>query len=445
MVSQNISDFARHLKFATGWRLSFDGRFLLAVPSAYQPPPCGYKIRLNFNPDLPEEDATQDATHAIQIAADVARAYSKPLKILATLDIYKQSTRKNFPIEGAGKAITLYPGRDAAVFSAMCRQLLQRISRTPLTPAGHPVSDAAISKNLSFRYGAYTQAPTLTGPDGTVLPDRRDIFALPPWVTLPPWIAETLAIEDDPEDEGVVFGKYEVIACLHRTFAGAVYHAIERQTHRQIVIKESRPYILTDGVLATQRLAAEAEVLRRLQDDPELHTPPVLDLFQADAHTILVMQAVMAGTEVAPPLFHWWQRRRAENANTPEALMHVARQLVACLRRIHQAHGLAWIDFTPMNVLVDDRQPASGVRLALIDAEYAIPATAEALCFDRRQLGRSLLWLLSDDDTVLNPHREMRTCDFDGVGSAPMAYQRAVRACFDPEDDVDTIAALLEQ
>lgn len=442
MVShKNISDFARHLKFPTAWRLSFDGQFLSAVPSAYRPPPFGYKIRVNFNPYLPE-----DAAHAIRIAAEVCRAFSKPMKILATLELCQLAQRKDYhPIEGAGKLVTVYPGSDPSIFEAMCRELARRISRVALTPAVHPVSDAAIGKGLSFRYGAYTPEPTLTGPDGTVLPDRRDVFALPHWVTLPPWIAETLAIEDDAEDEGVVFGKYKVIACLHRTLAGAVYHAIERQTHRNIVIKEARPYILIDGVRATRRLFDEAEVLRNLQDDCELRTPPVLDIFQADAHTILVMQAVMAGAEVAPPLFHWWQRRRAENDNTVDLLMGVATQLVACLRRIHAKH-CAWMDFTPMNILVDDTRPASGVQFALIDAEYAIlPATDEALCFDRRALGRLLLWLLSDDDAVLNPHREMRACDFYGLGSAPLAYQRALRACFDPEHDVDAIAELLQQ
>ena len=442
MVSQHISDFARHLKFPTPWRLSFDGLFLSAVPSAYRLPPCGYKIRVNFNPYLPE-----DATHAIRIAADVCRAFSKPMKLLATLEKCQLAQRKDYPIEGAGKAITLYPGTDPSVFEAMCRELARRISRTALTPAVHPVSDAAIrnSQNLSFRYGAYTPEATLTGPDGTVLPDHRDVFVLPHWVNLPRWIAEPLAIEDDVEDTPVVFEKYEVLTCLHRTLVGAVYHGIERQTRRNIVIKEARPYIWTQGLLATQRLFDEAEVLRSIQDDPELNTPPVLDIFQADAHTILVMQAVMAGAEVAPPLFQWWHRRRAENDNTTDALMRVATQLVACLRCLQTKH-CAWLDFTPMNILVDDTQPASGVRLALIDAEYAIlPATDEALFFDRCALGRLLLWIFSDEESVLDPHREMRAWDFYGLASAPLAYQRAVRACFSPDHDADAIAELLDE
>ena len=102
------------------------------------------------------------------------------------------------------------------------------------------------------------------------------------------------------------------------------------------------------------------------------------------------------------------------------------------------------MDFTPMNILAET-QPV-GFALSLIDAEYAVvPATEQALFFDRRALGRLLLWLLSDDDSLLNPHREMQPADFDRLGSAPLAYQRAVHACFDPESDADAIAELLQQ
>lgn len=441
MVSQtHISDFAKLLKFPPAWRVHYDGHFLSALPSrVYRVPPAGYKIRVNFNPFVPA-----DAPIAIRIAAEVARHFAIPIKLLSTLSLCQRAARKDYPVEGAGKAITLYPGDSPSVFEPMCRELARRLSRTALAPAVHPVSDAALTNNVSIRWGAYTQQPTLTGPDGTLLSDYRDVFFLPPWVKLPPWIAETLAMEDAENEDFVVFDKYEVLACLHRTLVGAVYHGRDRLTQQNIIMKEARPYGETDGVLATTRLFHEADILRILQDDPELRTPEVLDVFEADGHTILVMTACMTRSEVAPPLFQWWQSRRAEKDNTPDILMQVARQVVSCLRRLHARH-CAWMDFTPMNILVVETQPV-GFALSLIDAEYAVvPATEQALFFDRRALGRLLLWLLSDDDSLLNPHREMQPADFDRLGSAPLAYQRAVHACFDPESDADALAELLQQ
>ena len=432
-----ISELARHLRLPNDWRLNFQqGRFIAASPADYRLPPHGYKIRVNFL-------ATRlvDAIECIRITSEICSRFNIPFKFMPSLRLCQRSCEKNYPVEGAGKLITLYTDSNS-VFEAVCRALDARISTTAILPAPHPLSDIQVTENLSIRYGSYFTQPLMMGPDGSVFEDVRDAFQLPPWVNVPSWVANRAGINNAPapendENDTIVFGKYEVLECIHRTFAGALYDAVETQTGARIVLKEARGRVEIAGVNAKERLVNESEVLRFLETEPL--TPTVREYFETEGHGFLVTDAILSTAEdaLAPTLFHWWQSLARERDNA--MLMRVASEVIAVLKRLHR-RNVAWVDFSPMNILVVFSD-ANRLELRLIDAEYAVMnATRAAFRLDVTALGRLLIWLLvPENDALLDPNIAIRDSDFEVLAATPAVYQRAALACFRKDTDINSI------
>ena len=436
-----ISEFAKYVqRLPQSWRMRFQqGRFIAVTPRRNYRlgAPHGYKVRFNFLPHR-----VDDAITALRITSDICGSFDIPFKFLPSLHLCQIACQKNYPVEGAGKLITLYI-EESAVFDAVCSALNARISATSMAPAAYPISDMPVTDNISFRYGAYTAEPLLTGPDGSVFRDSRDVFLLPPWVELPPWVVSKIGggLEDpDPEEVPIVSGgRYEILECVHRTFAGAIYDAVETNTGKRVCLKESRPHVDIGGAWATDRLVNEARVLGFLEHVKDL-TPGVRDCLETDdGHRVLVMDAVVAenANELAPPLFHWWQSLGVVDDTL---LLRVAAALISCIKDLHSRH-VAWIDFSPMNVLV---AAAEGLDLRMIDAEHAIlDASLEDLRRDCQALGRFLIWLLGPDNAViLDPNIAIEDSDFQRVASKsiPAPYRRATLACLRKETSIYRIS-----
>ena len=430
-----ISELTKYVRLPNDWRMHFQqGHFISATPSKHRLASHGFKIRFNF---LPSRIA--DAIEALQITSEVCTQFKTPVKFIPSLHRCQLACEKRYPVEGAGKLITIYTDSNA-VFESVCRALNDRISTTSILPAACPISDSQVTAHISFRYGSFTEETHLTGPDGNRFEDKRDIFQLPPWVQLPPWIANKVELTDPEPEEGntiIDSGRYEVHECVHRTFPGALYDAVETETGQRVVLKEARPNVEISGVWATQRLINEARVLRGLAH--EGLTPSLLESLEADGHSFLVIDAIVnAENQLAPTLFHWWQSlHMADNADH-SMRMRVADKAITCLKRLHK-HKVAWIDFSPMNLLVTD---ADAIELRLIDAEYAImDATREDFRRDCHALGRLLLWLLKpENDVLLNPNIALRDSDFEVLASTPAAYRRATLACMKKDTNINRIS-----
>lgn len=436
---QRLSELAKYIKVPNDWRMLFSGTFLSVKPPQHPLPDHGFKIRFNFLPFH-----LSDAIKAVQITAEICSLLNTPFKFVPSLDHSVKMCLKNYPPEEAGKLITLYPD-STSVFEKLLSALDDRIRNTDIRPAPAPISDMEITQNLSFRYGTFNyNDELLIGPDGTEYNDVRDVFSLPPWITdLPPWITDKIgpleAPDTDPETEVLIVSGYKIEACVHRTFAGATYLASDTQTGQRLIFKEARPNVYDfAGNLATERLRNESEILASLAHVPL--TPKVLERLEAEGHRILVMEAVLnTEKQLAQTLYHFWQvRTTADNEN--EIRMRIAKAALTCLMTLH-ANSIAWIDFSPRNILVTD---PDRLTLRIIDAEYAIQnATRDELQHDLKALGRLMLWLKHTDADLLNPNIALRETDFAVLAATPAAYRSATHACFERDTHIHRISSLL--
>jgi hypothetical protein len=82
----------------------------------------------------------------------------------------------------------------------------------------------------------------LVSPDGEVVPDVRT-----PYFSVPSWAADPFPIEKSGRHELTLNGgRYLVKKALGFSNSGGVYLADDRETGREVVIKEARPHTLMD-------------------------------------------------------------------------------------------------------------------------------------------------------------------------------------------------------
>ena len=104
-------------------------------------------------------------------------------KILADPTLYNIAFSKQQPAESAGKFLTIYIPR-AEELRRIAKELAVLMEQMALNPIAPPVSDneVSFSKNLSYRYGSFTESAFVRAGDGHLIEDCREYFRLPPGV-----------------------------------------------------------------------------------------------------------------------------------------------------------------------------------------------------------------------------------------------------------------------
>lgn len=265
----------------------------------------------------------------------------------------------------AGKFITAYP-RDDEQF----RLLADELHRVTAGLAGPRIlSDMQLFPDslVHYRYGAFADDPVFTddgifqsrlvGPDGSVVKDRRNAWFSPPaWAPSPfPQVPATIAIA--PESP-VLGGRFRIENVIRHANRGGIYRATDERDGAAVLIKQARPHAgaMLDGTDVRDRLREEARMLDVLA--PLSIFPAKVALFEEQGHLFLAEELIPGTT-----LDRWAASRTAGHAIRREGLTELAGQLVAAVRKVHQA-GLAIRDVKPTNVMVS---PAGDVRM--IDAE----------------------------------------------------------------------------
>ena len=365
----------------------------------------GFKIRVNTQWD--------DLPRALPIVSAVGLEHAIGFKCMADLHLAEMSQSKKFPPSAAGKLITIYPHPEKVreVFEDLDSRI-QRLSPA-LAPAPCPISDFPLTKNVSYRYGSFTDDDTLVSPDdGTRSQDSREYFQLPPWAEAEDPFSEIRSnsgtTEEVDEEGNVRLGNYIVKTCLHRTFVGAVYAGIATRTGVPVCVKEARPYTKFDDILAADRLTSEFKTLShvyyRVSQDI---CPKPIEMFphdghRYDGHRFLVMERIRG-----PELLDW---RHRNNNLKPSEIGKIACSFVNLISKLQKAK-IAWVDISPSNIIVTDE---AAPELRLIDAEHAIlGANSDELRFDVERLGKMLIWLANPIDTLWNNQEPIRPEDVD--------------------------------
>jgi serine/threonine protein kinase len=277
----------------------------------------------------------------------------------------------------SGKLVTIYPTDDG-----QCETILRELGEIlDGEPSPYILTDLRWGAGpLYVRYGAFVMrncvaangrvVPAIADETGTLIPDRRDpTFHVPPWVTLPDFLAPHLAARNSVTLADL---PYTVERVLHFSNGGGVYVGTDTRTGEQIVLKEGRPHSGIDGrgADAVRRVELEHETLTRLAGIPGI--PAAHDLFWIGEHRFLAMEFIDG-----LPLNKAIVRRYpmidpaagpAEFAEYAEWALRVHEQVERTVAAINE-RGIVYGDLHLYNVMVRDDGTTG-----LLDFEVAAPA-----------------------------------------------------------------------
>ncbi|SHG87138.1 class III lanthionine synthetase LanKC [Streptoalloteichus hindustanus] len=350
-----------------GWARAEQGTWTLLRPPGRRLPDQGWKVHVSAH--------VTNCAEVLGVVRDFCVEHHLPFKFLRSVAALRLANSKYADRAASGKFCAIYPsGPDELVhvLTALDEALAGQ-------PGPYVLGDLRWrSGPLFVRYGAFRRryrmdgtgelVPALADPSGRLVPDERGVaFRVPPWVEVPPPVAEQIAAREADHVEL----PYQVLRALHFSNAGGVYLAVDPDTNRRVVLKEARPHAGLDAqdVDAVERLRHERAVLERLSDLD--FVPAVLGGFTRWEHHFLVQEHIEG-----QPLTRCVGERHPLTHPTPPAeriaeytrwALDVLDRLRAAVAAVHR-RGLVVGDLHPSNVIV---RPDG--RVALVDLELALP------------------------------------------------------------------------
>ena len=350
-----------------GWQRNSFGDWLVHLPPGDPIPVQGWKIHVSATRDNAEKVLDQLFEYCVPRNISF-KFLCGPL----ALHVYNS---KYAPRGGSGKLATIYPADDAS-----CERILAELdSLIGGEPGPYILSDLRYADGpLYVRYGGFTArhcrddrdelVPAVEDPSGRLVPDlRTPVFTVPPWLTLPGFLAPHLAarqaitIQDLP---------YRVDRALHFSNGGGVYAGTDPRTGERVVLKEARPYagLAADGTDAVARLGRERDILQALSGLDGM-VPGVRCCFEAGSHHFLVLDYIDGR-----PLNSFYAERHpllratpdpAETASYTSWAMRICAGVERAVVALHE-RGVVVNDLHMFNIMV---RPDDSV--ALIDFEAA--------------------------------------------------------------------------
>ncbi|MBB0232573.1 class III lanthionine synthetase LanKC, partial [Streptomyces calidiresistens] len=357
----------------TGWTTGRAGDWLHLHPEGVELPAQGWKIHVSARPG--------NAAGIAEVIHDYCVPRRLSFKFVPSPHQVYLRNSKYAPREGAGKFATLYPEDTDRL-----RTVLEELDDLLAGETGpYILSDLRWREGpLYVRYGAFTRrqcrdesgalVPALENAEGELVPDRRQPgFHLPPWVTLPGFLAPALAARNATTVRDL---PYRIERALHFSNGGGVYAGTDSRSGEAVVLKEARPHagLAADGVDAVARLEREAAVLERL--DGVESVPRLRDRFTLGDHRFLVMDHLPGRTlnsffAERHPLLTSRTDRDAIAAYTQWALgIHAA--VERAVEALHE-RGVVFNDLHMFNIMVAPDETS----VALLDFETASYPGAE--------------------------------------------------------------------
>lgn len=312
----------------------------------------GWKIHLSATP--------QTAHELLGRAVPLLAQRGVPFKFASDVTMHELSLTKNWPREGAGKFITVYPASDE-LFRELVLELHERTRdlRGPYILSDRPYAD---SRTVFYRYGEHAGGTEITAqglarrvlqaPDG---PDVEDVRT--PYYQTPGWVKDPYG-RGDVENVGetgrqvTLAGRYRVIEALKFNSNGGIYAAEDEQTGRRVVIREARPLvgIWAPGMDAISMLQKEARILQKLS--PLGLCPGFVDLFQQWEHWFLVQDRIDGHTMWQHAITFFWGMRARPSPR--ESFRRLRRAVLAVMDGMQAFHdqGVVLRDMTRTNVLM---------------------------------------------------------------------------------------------
>ncbi|GAA1805633.1 class III lanthionine synthetase LanKC [Luedemannella flava] len=354
-----------------GWRRRTQDDWIVFIPPRRDGPALpaqGWKIHVSATLDNAERVLTVVRGYCIGRGIEF-KFLRSPAALLARVSKYA-------PRGFSGKLVTIYPVDDGA-----CESILTELGELlDGEPNPYILSDLRWGAGPLFvRYGAFASrhcvgpngqvVPAIADGDGVLVPDRRGpTFYVPPWVSLPDFLAPALAARNAVSVTGM---PYTVDRVLHFSNGGGIYVGTDTRTGARVVLKEGRPHAGIDarGDDAVTRVEREYATLRHLAGIPGI--PAVYDLFWLGEHRFFAMEHV-DGLPLSRALAARYPL--TDLTATPDAFagytdwaLGVYRQVEAAIEAMH-GRGVVYGDMHLFNVMVREDGTA-----ALLDFEVAAP------------------------------------------------------------------------
>jgi len=348
------------------WAMLVHGIWTHVHPVGWEGPRQGWKLHVSAAPT--------NAETVLERVAAVLRHDPAAFKFASDRVVHRLIHAKNWPREGGGKFITVYP-RDEEHFRRLAQALA---AATEGMDGPYVLSDRRVpgSRIVFYRFGEHlaheqvdargVRMQRVVGPDGTEASDaRRGVFDLPEWVE-DPYGARPVRRMETSDARVTLTPRFEVRGAIGYSNAGGVYRGHDLELDEAVVIRERRPHVgyvddATDGVALLEK---EARILQAMEGSgwaPRLH-----GCFRVWEHHYLAMEQV-DGMPLRDYAMRQYFRRSA--LASPRRLFWTMRHLVLqLLRGIEEFHrrGIILRDLSVFNVLVrPDRS------LCFIDFEFA--------------------------------------------------------------------------
>jgi hypothetical protein len=317
-------------------------------------PMQGWKIHIS--------SSVENATQTLQAVVPILREKEVSFKFSLDLTILSFMNSKSWARQGAGKFLTIYP-LDEEQFKSLIEELHQatRQFSGPYILSDRRYKDSNV---VFYRYGGIKSFAVLNvkgekthmliSPHGEHLPDiRRPYFHVPEW-TKDPFEAADAAAREKVETDKITLkeGRYLVKRVLSFSNSGGVYVAEDRETGREVVIKEARPFITTSED-AVSLLKKEYRILSKLA-----HTkvaPQPLDFFQDWEHYYLVQEYItgssLSNYSARNNIILYTHPTASDTERFYQSFKTIFRQVADILKVMHE-HQIVFSDLSPNNIVI---------------------------------------------------------------------------------------------
>lgn len=271
------------------WSILKGNIWLNCCPEKVNIPAQGFKIHLSCLAS--ETLKLLDTVLPILVENEVC------FKIVRRQDFYLSLVSKESQRSSSAKYITIYP-LHTEHFKALIELLYNatRDFKGPFVLTDKRYKDSSV---VYYRYGGFLLQSTDSNHKGSpVIKDLQGNYvedSRTPGQAIPHWIEDPFykTPKTSAKDSIVLNERYKVESSLSYSSSGGVYNAYDLIEKRDVIIKESRPYIHFMGLkgnnlYAPQVLQNEYEILKDLSS--ETRTPKVYDFFRLWEHHYIVQE-----------------------------------------------------------------------------------------------------------------------------------------------------------
>ena len=267
-------------ELALDWTITRGGFWYMVHPvNEYSIPAQGWKVHVSAS--------LGNAVSILKRAAKIALTKDVPFKFALDKNVLATMSSKRWNRGGSGKFITMYPS-DLSSFKDLLDALYAELhaEEGPYILSDKRYKDCRV---LYYRYGGLRRVTrtdikgekvlVLTTPDGETVPDVRT-----PYFSLPPWVTDPFPTEKSERKEIILNNRFLVKKAISFSNSGGVYVAEDRDTGKDVIVKEARPHTAMDdqGNDAVKMLRKEYQFLELLRGTNV--APEPVDAFEAAEH-----------------------------------------------------------------------------------------------------------------------------------------------------------------